>query len=139
MILLYNRLLAIMSQSAGYFRAQVLLRYHYASNLNWDFSECRCQWSRFRGIFPQTTKWKGYRKNWSQHVVKAVKGVRILFQFLEMGYESFPHNTTAYTLKTEGKTDSTCGNSIFFRLLLVDTLTHQISLLHVFFPWFFQL
>ena len=40
-------------------------------------------------------------------MVKAVKGVRILFQFLEMGYESFPHNTTAYTLKTEGKTDST--------------------------------
>ena len=30
----------------------------------------------------------------SQRVVKAVKGVKIFFQLLALGYEKFPHNTT---------------------------------------------
>ena len=52
-----------MSQSAGYFRAQVLLRYHYASNLNWDFSECRCQWPDLGVYFHRPQSERGIEKS----------------------------------------------------------------------------
>ena len=50
MILLFDQILAMMPQLAGYFRAQVSLCEHNAgalvgnhnySNLNWDFSACK--------------------------------------------------------------------------------------------------